>query len=78
MDTAASLRFFVGHSNGQLDCIEVPSEVEEAMDIMLAGKVNEQKAAELAWAAYQSNKDPVEFAHHFVKLVKALHQEDHV
>jgi len=53
-------------------CVEAPPGVEEAYDIMVAGRVPAQQAADMAVAASKSGRDPVAWARHFVEVRQAI------
>jgi hypothetical protein len=56
---------------GETQVLGSPPGVEEAYDLMTAGRVPPQTAADMAMAAHRAGKDPVAFARHFVSLRKS-------
>lgn len=46
--------------------------VEDAYDILVAGGVTAQKAADIAVGAARIGKDPVQFAHKFLRAQQAV------
>jgi hypothetical protein len=68
---ADGLRVFVA---GAADVtVVVPAAgVEEAYDVLVAGGVTPQKAADLAVGAARIGRDPVQFARKFLRLRQSL------
>jgi folylpolyglutamate synthase/dihydropteroate synthase len=69
------LRFFVSHADGRLDCVDIPANVDSAMDIMLEGGLNPTSAAEMAWAL-RDHENSEKAARHIVTLVDAMKRID--
>lgn len=63
-------RWFVASAAGVV--VEVPAEVDQALDVLAAAGVLHAKSAELVWAAHRDGRDVVAFAHHFVCLASAV------
>lgn len=59
---------FVADSRGNVAEIVLSDAVSDAWDIMTAGGVPSQRAADMAVAAERDGRDPVAFARHFVKM----------
>lgn len=67
-----AIRVFVAWPHEIVEVLPAPG-VEEAYDVLVAGGVHPDKAAELSVGAARLGKDPVEFARKFLRARSVLH-----
>lgn len=67
---------FAVDSRGTVYELAFSDAVSRAYDIMVAGRVPAQTAADMALAAERNGKDPVAFAEHFVRQRRSLREPE--